>query len=116
MANPSKRKGSGFEKLVAEYLAGYLALPVERRVLSGVNDRGDIAGIDKWVIECKATTSIDLASGMDEMERERRNAFALFGLLVVKRRMKGVERSYAVMDLEQAASLIHIELTTRGRR
>lgn len=106
MANPSKRKGTEFEVLVADYLAKVTGLPVERRALCGVNDRGDIAGIRDWTLECKATAQIDLAGGLDEAVREMANAKTRFHALIVKRRMKPASQAYAVMTLEQLAYLI----------
>ena len=41
----NKRKGARFETRVAERLAALTGLPIERRHLSGVNDRGDLSGV-----------------------------------------------------------------------
>jgi hypothetical protein len=105
MVNKSKTKGTKFESEVCAYLRAR-GLEVERRALTGTQDRGDIAGIPGWVIECKNQNTSNWAEWMDETERERRNARTDFGLLVVRRRLKIIEQAYAVLPLKQAVSII----------
>lgn len=93
-SSPSKRKGTRFEVEVAEYLG------VERATLRGSKDRGDLL-IAGWAVECKNERLIRLADYMSEAEVERKNARAMFGCAVVKRRGKGPAKAYVVMELDQ---------------
>lgn len=95
----SRRKGTAFETAVVNFLreAGYES--AERRALNGRNDKGDVAGLPGWVLECKAEKTIDLAGYMGEACREAQNANATSYAAVVKRRGKGVSEAYVVMPL-----------------
>jgi hypothetical protein len=110
--NKSKMKGTRFESELCQYLNAR-GLPCERRALTGTQDKGDIAGIPAWVIEAKNQNSSNWAEWMDETERERRNDHADFGLLIVRRRLKVIERAYAVLPLVQAVSLIIDDVEAR---
>lgn len=94
----SKRKGSEFERQVAEYMALYLGNDgIERRALAGVNDRGDVAGVkfgsSRVVVECKAAKEFRIGEWLEEAETERRNDLAAFGVVVSKRRGVGESRT-----------------------
>lgn len=79
----------------------------ERRALSGKNDRGDVTGLGpRYVIECKAARAIELATWIDETETERVNANADYGILVIKRRNKSVDKAYVVVPLWQMVQLM----------
>lgn len=101
MANPSKRKGSQFEKDVADFLKEHGFPLAERRVQGGILDRGDIAGVPNWVLELKNTQQIDLASAQAEALVEAANAGAPFFASVHKKRGRGVRDAYVVMPLWQ---------------
>ena len=105
----SKQKGTRWETEVTRYLEQYFP-GVERRVLVGPLDRGDISGVPGWTIECKNTNTSLWGPFMDEAERERVNCNAEFGLLVVKRRMKPVSRAFAVLPLEDMAALMCLDV------
>lgn len=85
----AKKAGSGFEKLVADYLARVVDDRIERRTRNGAQDRGDISGIrhmgQRVVIECKNTARVNLAGWAAEAETERGNDDALVGVVVHKR-------------------------------
>lgn len=93
MTNRSKQKGTAFEALIAAGLAAALEDDrIERRTLSGTNDRGDIAGVrigpHRLVIECKAVAggkTLHLPEWTAEARTECRNDGALAGLVVSKR-------------------------------
>lgn len=106
MANPSKHKGSRFEKDVVDFLAVNGFPYAERRALEGINDRGDIAGVPGVVLECKATREIDLATAVNEAEREAANAGVDIFAAVIKRRQKPTSEAYAVMPLRKFVELI----------
>lgn len=84
--NRSKDKGTAFETAVARYLSRRLGVPVERRALEGVNDRGDLAGVVlnglRTVVECKNVKRVQLGAHMRELEREKRNDGAPVGVLI----------------------------------
>ena len=100
MTNPSKQKGSAWERAVADYLAGHGFPTADRAPLRGGADRGDIAGVP-FVVECKAERAINLAGYMDEVKVETANAGAPFGVAFVKRHNRRVGDGYAVMTIEE---------------
>lgn len=90
----AKQAGSAFEKLVADYLQDELDDDrIERRVMGGVNDRGDISNVrffgHRVVIECKNVSATSLGSWVEEAHVEAGNDDALFGAVAHKRRGKG---------------------------
>jgi hypothetical protein len=108
VANPSKAKGTAFETAVVEYLRAHGFPYAERRAQHGTHDLGDIGGIVGYLLECKATKTIDLADGMNELADEQRNVAHLYGttpagVLVVKRRNHPVAAAYTIQTLAQWA-------------
>jgi hydrogenase maturation factor len=104
----SKQKGTLAETAVAEYLRQTFPA-VERRVQSGVNDRGDIAGVPGCVIEVKNQRTYKIQEWMRETETERINASANLGVLVIKPVGVGVSRVsdwFAVVSLETITRMI----------
>lgn len=100
MSNPNGKKGSAFERLIADALAEHVDDRIDRRVKTGNKDRGDIGGVrTSWgpydadgrmgvgrvVIECKNVRRMDLAGWVDEAETERGNDDAVAGLVIHKR-------------------------------
>jgi hypothetical protein len=96
----ARRKGSAFARDVCDYLADTLGLPIERRVDGGSKDRGDVAGLPRWVIEAKACRQLDLSGWMDEALKEAANDGAPYYAVIAKRRMKGTHQAYVIMPLE----------------
>jgi len=84
----SKRKGTGWESAVVDYLRTHGAPHAERRALNGAKDRGDIAGIPGVVIECKNAARTELAAWVDEAQAEAANDNARIGFAWLKRRGK----------------------------
>lgn len=122
--NPTanKRKGSRFEQQVADWLAIVTGLPVERRRLNGIHDRGDLSGLtvdgSRIVVECKNTTRLNVAEHLREAERERHNDKALAGIVIQKRRGIGASRmgdQLVMMRLIDLATLINVA-NEKGRR
>jgi len=103
MSNPSKQKGTRFERQVADYLNEHLPYPVDRSPLHGALDKGDISGVPDWALECKNVKnySAGLAGYVREAEVEAVNLGVPFGAVVVSARGKGVEDSYVVVSLRQ---------------
>lgn len=107
----SRRKGTGWESRVVDYLRANGVPQAERRALAGAADRGDVAGLPGVVIECKAEQRITLSEYVDEAEQERANDGASVGVAWVKRRGKASPADgYAVMT---GATLVRL-LTEAG--
>lgn len=90
MSNPNGRKGSGFERLIADSLAAHVDDRIDRRVKTGAHDRGDIGGVrhmgHRVVLECKNVAKLNLAGWVTEADTERGNDDAIAGLVIHKRR------------------------------
>ena len=106
MVNRNKALGTAHETATVNYLLEK-GFKVERRALSGNHDKGDIVGIPNVVVECKNAQRIELAAWVDEADVERVNANARFGILVIKRRNKGIDKAYAVVPLSQMVELLN---------
>lgn len=72
------KKGPEFEKWVVERLRRAFGPSIERRVMGGANDRGDVAGLywqgRPFVIEAKNVTKLRPKQWFDELEAECGNA------------------------------------------
>ena len=104
----SKQKGTLAETAVADYLRQTFPA-VERRTLSGANDKGDLSGVPNCVIEVKNQRSYKIHEWMKETEIERVNAAANLGVLVIKPNGVGVsnvDKWWAVVSLETITKLI----------
>lgn len=88
-----RRKGSSFERLIADYLKANGFPFADRRVKNGAKDRGDIGGVhvhgQSVVFESKNTTRVSLGTWAAEAEAERVNDEALACVIVHKRHGKG---------------------------
>lgn len=88
----AKQAGAKFEKLVADFLAENLDDRIERRVLGGAKDRGDIANVRdshnrRIVIEAKDYGGrLNLPQWIKEAHTEADNDDAHVGLVIAKRR------------------------------
>lgn len=95
----SKRKGTGWESAVVQFLKENGATHAERRSLNGAKDRGDIAGIPGVVIECKNEKAVTLAAYLDEANTEAANDGARIGVAWIKRRGKtSPGQGYVLLD------------------
>lgn len=106
MSNPSKARGSAWEKRLVDYLATHGWPFAERRTTEGRNDRGDVAGIPGWVVEAKNCKAISLATWMDEAEKEAKSAGVSRYAVVFPRRSHATGKAYAVITLELLAELM----------
>lgn len=88
-----RRKGSSFERLIADYFKANGFPFADRRVKTGAKDRGDVGGVhvhgQPVVLEAKNTTRTELGTWAGEAEVERLNDDALVGVVVHKRHGKG---------------------------
>jgi len=106
VSSPSKKKGTSYERAVANYLNERLPWLIDRMVLYGNQDRGDISGIPDWAIECKATREFKLAKFVAEAEAEAENLGVPFGAAIVKSPGRPVEDSFVVVSLRQFADML----------
>lgn len=91
------KKGPLFEKLVVNFLRrAFRSDAIERRVMGGKNDRGDVAGVyfhgRPFVIEVKNRTAVTPAQWFKELADECGNADTDVGAVVFHRPKVG-ERS-----------------------
>lgn len=114
----AKKAGASFETAIANYLSWALDDErVERRHLSGVQDRGDITGVmldgQRVVIECKNTSRMNVSEHLREAELERGNDDATYGVVVQKRHGIGITtretvgQQLVMMTLEQYALMLN---------
>ncbi len=102
----SRRTGTAFESAVVAYLAEHGFPHVERRAMNGSADRGDVAGVPGWAVECKAVRALDLAGWATEASREAVNARTPWWAVIVKRRGQPVAQSYVVLSLATWAEAV----------
>ena len=109
----AKKAGATFERQVANFLAAVLNDDrIDRRVKSGRNDRGDIAGVRtvrgaRVVIEAKNVARLDLAGWITEAEREAGNDDSQYPIVVHKRHGNGDPADqYVTMTLDTLARLL----------
>ena len=104
MTNPGKRKGSAFERLIADYLAE--SVPCERIPAGATLDRGDL-----WTppaaIQCKNRQQLSLGAWLDETVEQQHNAKKDWGWLIVKRRgVTDPARQFAICTTAQLRALL----------
>ena len=102
----ARARGTSFETAVVNYLAANGFPHAERLPLCGSRDRGDVAGVAGWTLECKAAKALDLASWSTEAKVEAVNAGTPWSAVVIKRRGRGVADSYVVLPLATFAEAI----------
>lgn len=108
-----RRKGTAFERLIADYLATALDDDrIDRMPLRGSRDRGDLTGLrtplgERIVAELKNQARMDLAGWVGQAEVERGNADAAVGLVVHKKRgTTDPAQQYVTMTLADLARLL----------
>ncbi len=102
----AKRKGSRWEQRLADFLATAGHPRAERRVSNGTKDRGDISGVDGWVIEAKNCARIELAAWLDEAEREAKAAGVARFAVTFPRRNRPASEAFCVVPLWLLAELM----------
>jgi len=104
----AKQKGTLAETAVADYLKKDFP-SVERRVLGGANDKGDLSGVPCSVVEIKNQKTYKVHEWLKETEQERLNADEDLGILVIKPKGIGVSRVedwWTVVPLDTMIKLI----------
>lgn len=109
----AKQAGAKFEKLVADFLAENLDDRIERRVLGGAKDRGDIANVRdshnrRIVIEAKDYGGkLNLPQWTKEAHQEAVNDNAHVGIVIAKRRgTTDPGKQWAIMEVEDLIKLL----------
>ena len=107
------KKGPWFEARTVDYLRAAFGDAIERRVMGGKNDRGDVAGVyfhgRPFVIEAKNRAKLELATWMGELADECGNADTDMGAVVFHRKGKGAQsmgEQYVLMDLRTLCKLL----------
>jgi hypothetical protein len=80
----AKAKGRETENDYVEFVSAFTNLPLERRRLNGVLDKGDIAGFPDVCVEVKSGAVLDVPKWMRELEVEVRNSGARMGQIAVR--------------------------------
>jgi hypothetical protein len=107
MVNKNGIRGTRWESAIVKYLKENGYEHAERRQKAGAKDKGDITGVNHYLmIEAKDEARINLAGYMDEVVEQTKNANALIGVAWIKRRNKGTERSYVVMEPKDFLTLL----------
>jgi hypothetical protein len=109
MSNPAGKKGWIGEAPVAAYLIKRGFYRAYRLRAHGSMDKGDIGGIDDVAIEIKNHGTYSLATWMKETFREKTNAGAKLGALVIKPKGVGpasVEKWWVMMTMEDFTQLM----------
>lgn len=106
-----KATGTAFESAVVAYLRANGFPYAERAALAGANDRGDITGCPGVVWECKGGRAAKQASDLQvtrwlaETAREKVNAGAEVGVLVLDRAGYGAGRTGRVWAVVRASDM-----------
>ena len=102
----SRAKGTAWESAIVGYLRAKGYHRAERRALAGAQDKGDIH-LPGLMIEAKALRDITLASIMDEVVAQTAHCEpGTLGVAWIKRRNKGIDRSYVVMEPDTFLALV----------
>jgi len=119
----NKRKGAQFEVDLENFFTRLLIKAV-RLVKRGKDDEGDLmirVGPIVFIVEAKNEKSINLSGYMDEATQEALRWAArhvhdpdapghVIGVAAVKRRNKGIHKTYIVMEADDyAALLLHLQ-------
>lgn len=100
VVNRSKAKGTRAEVRIRDYFRENGFPYCERLPTEGSKDRGDLA-IPGICVEVKNEKAITLASYMDELAVEKKNAAVPLGVVIIPRRNQPIARAYVVQELGQ---------------
>ena len=110
----AKKAGSSFERLIANHLAITLADDrIDRRVKTGAQDKGDIAGLrtiqgGRLVAECKDYGGqLKASEWLREADTETANDDAVAGFVVAKRRgVTAPGKQIVLMELDHLITIL----------
>lgn len=115
MANPSKAKGSLYERQIRDYIRSLGGYRVELLRTAGKEDEGDLVVMEgpTWdhlaIGEAKAAARYDLSGWMNEALNERDSyarhrgleSKAIMPFVVIKRRQKPIAESFVLTTAEE---------------
>lgn len=107
----ARNAGRVFNREIADLLAGHIDDRIDKRVLTGKQDKGDIVAMrvnnHRVVVECKNVSKLELAGWVKEAEVERLNDHALVGIVIHKRHGVGDPlQQYVTMTTADLIALI----------
>lgn len=108
----AKAAGSKHAQSIADHLAAHVDDRIERRVLRGAKDRGDISSLrvlgNRIVVECKDYGGeIHASTWIKEAELEAGNDDAAAGIVICKRRgTTNPGHQWVLMDVNTLITLI----------
>ena len=106
MTNRNKARGTGWEVRVRDFLRSHGHPNAERLPSEGSKDRGDIAGVPGWVVECKNHRALALAEWCDEAEKEAMAAHVYRWAVVFPRKSHQTRKAYCLIPLWLLADLM----------
>jgi hypothetical protein len=121
----AKGAGTSFETLMSGYLNFHVDDRIERRRLTGANDRGDIGGVrilgrGRMVLECKDTAGEyagKLGTWVNEAETERNNDDAVACAVLAKRKGTRIPgQQLVIMTADDLVALLTGERPEPGWR
>ncbi|QZE10515.1 holliday junction resolvase [Mycobacterium phage ScoobyDoobyDoo] len=116
MVNRNGKKGSSFERLIADHFKecwpDRAAEFIDRQVKMGSRDVGDLCnvrlGSHKLAVEIKTVRSMDLSGWLREAQEEAENLGAVAGVVVHKRIRHGKPgEQYITMTVDDLINIIH---------
>lgn len=107
----AKQAGSRFERVIADHLNAHLDGEIDRKVKTGVKDKGDIAGVTRRgkpiAVECKDCAVTRLPEWVEEARKEAENSGSLCGIVIHKRRGVGDPgRQWVTMTVDDLITLL----------
>lgn len=97
--NRPRIAGTRFESAVVAYLLPRGWPRCERRALRGINDAGDLVGVDGWLTELKAERALDPTTALKEAEKAAKRHGG-WPVAILKRRNQPVGKALVCMTLE----------------
>jgi hypothetical protein len=85
VVNKAKNKGTVAETLVKDHLNASGFPQAHRSALSGINDIGDIIGVESFTIQVKNHVTPHIPEWLRATEKQRCNGGMEYGVLIVKR-------------------------------
>lgn len=104
----NKAKGTRWEVAVRDYLEEHHGIVTYRPAQEGFRDTGDLHGLAFFAIQCKDWKNMTAAvrDGIDGVQKQKKHADKPFGVNFVKRARKGTGQGYAIMTIEDFATLM----------
>ncbi|GAA3136927.1 hypothetical protein GCM10010466_29680 [Planomonospora alba] len=104
MSNPSKQKGTAWERVAADYLAE--AIPGYDRVGSVDFGAGDLTGPYPIPHECKAEKKITLSEYAKQIKGIKARTGAPLGAVIIKAPRKPVSEAYVMLTLAEWRAIL----------